>query len=69
VVIARTGYTTTATDCVAVSGGALAKALVRVLVTCTVKLNVPAAVGVPDTVPPADNVRPDGKAPVVTENV
>jgi hypothetical protein len=47
----------------------LATALVSVLVTCTVKVDVAAAVGVPDRVPPADNVRPDGKAPVVSENV
>jgi len=40
-----------------------------VLVTSTVKVNVPAAVGVPDKVPPADNVVPVGTAPEVTENV
>jgi hypothetical protein len=30
------------------------------LTTCTVKLNVPTAVGVPDRVPPADIVMPGG---------
>jgi len=39
------------------------------LATCTVKVNEPAAVGVPDKVPAADNVVPVGTAPEVTENV
>ena len=32
---------------------------------CTVKLNVPPAVGVPLNVPPADNVTPAGNAPAL----
>ena len=34
-----------------------------------VTVDEPAVVGVPDTSPAADNVRPAGKLPLVTENV
>ncbi len=61
--------TTTVKDCVAVSGRMLATAVARVLVTCTVKVNVPAPVGVPDRIPPADKVVPVGRVPEASENV
>jgi hypothetical protein len=38
-------------------------------VTFTVKLAEPAAVGVPDIVPPAPRLRPAGMAPLVTDHV
>jgi hypothetical protein len=41
----------------AVAGGELEST------TLSVKLNVPAAVGVPEMVPPEDSVRPAGRAP------
>ena len=38
-------------------------------VTVTVKLKVPSTVGVPESRPAPDKVRPVGSAPAVTENV
>jgi hypothetical protein len=55
--------TTRVKDWVAVSGGRLAAALVKVLVTCITKVKVPAAVGVPDRVPLVDSVIPGGRVP------
>jgi hypothetical protein len=37
--------------------------------TCTVKLNVPEAVGVPEIVPLVDRLRPPGRDPDVTDQV
>ena len=39
------------------------------LVACTVKLNVPVAVGVPDIAPAVLSVKPPGKFPAVTLHV
>ena len=36
---------------------------------CTVKLNVPAALGTPDINPAPDNVNPVGKLPLLTVHV
>ena len=38
-------------------------------VTFAVKLNVPAAVGVPDSTPPVDSVNPPGTLPALTVHV
>jgi hypothetical protein len=51
-------------DCVAVTGWP-----VSVLVTCTAKVDAPTAVGVPDRIPPADNVTSAGRVPEASENV
>ncbi len=37
--------------------------------TCTVKLAVPAAAGIPEIVPPGASVSPAGSAPVLTLHV
>jgi len=42
---------------------------VAALATCTVKLDVPAVVGVPLNTPAAENVRPGGSVPPVKDHV
>ncbi len=43
--------------------------MVAVTTHCTVKVNVPTAVSVPDRVPFAAKLRPDGGVPEASENV
>ena len=64
VVVAQPGAIVMVWGCVAVKAGALESA------TCTVKLNVPAAVGVPVIAPVAGAItRPGGRVPAVTDQV
>jgi hypothetical protein len=55
---------------IGVEAMAIERALVAVVfaesLTCTVKLLLPDAVGVPDIAPAAERVRPAGRAPALT---
>jgi len=50
-----------------VSDNALVADADALSVTCTVKLLDPAVSGVPDRVPPADRLSPDGSVPLATD--
>ena len=52
-----------------INDNALVADIVPLSVTRTVKLLVPAVPGVPDIVPPAARVSPDGSVPLATDHV